>query len=393
MNDAQGQAMSLAVVIERYDPSGGGAERSTAQIVRELSARGHRVTLLCAWAADATHDSLQIKRFSRRRSLGAFKLARFSRWVERQLDTGAFDTSLSVTTVAAATVLQPRSGMTRETISRNVAMRPTLAGRLGKRFLLATSIKQRVLLLLERRTLNSPRVKRIAAVSSYVTDQLRHHYGFDTTRVTVIPNAAEMPVVDATQRLQWRQQIRASHNLADDVTVYLFAALNPRLKGVNELLHAMQRLQERKVRAHLLLAGRNEHAQEQLVVQLGIREQVTMIGTSSQMPALYCAADVTVHPTFYDPSSKVVIESLMMGTPAITTSYNGARDLVLPLNGSPRGRVVDDPRDVEALVTAMTELSVPAERDRCREAMLGLSESLTMKKHVDHLEKLLRESR
>ncbi|MCC7191797.1 MAG: glycosyltransferase family 4 protein [Phycisphaeraceae bacterium] len=393
MNEAQGQAMSLAVVIERFDPGGGGAERSTAQIVRELSARGHRVTVLCAWAANAVHDGLQIKRFSSRRSLGAFKLIRFSRWVERQLDSGTFDASLSVTTTAPATVLQPRSGMTCETISRNVAMRPTFAGRLCKRLLLATSIKQQSLLMLERRTLKSSRVKHIAAISSYVTDQLRGHYGFDTSRVTVIPNAAEMPVVDAAQRLQWRQQIRVSHNLADDVTVYLFAALNPRLKGVNELLQAIQRLRQRKVRAHLLLAGRNEHVQERLVAQLGIKEQVTMIGTSSRMPALYCAADVTVHPTFYDPSSKVVIESLMMGTPVVTTSFNGARDLVLPSNGSRRGRVVDDPRNVEALATAMAELSDPAERDRCREVMQGLSESLTMKKHVDHLEKLLRESR
>ena len=44
------QPMRLAVVIERYDPDAGGAEKSTAQIVDALLERGHHVTLIAGSA-------------------------------------------------------------------------------------------------------------------------------------------------------------------------------------------------------------------------------------------------------------------------------------------------------------------------------------------------------
>ncbi len=69
-------------------------------------------------------------------------------------------------------------------------------------------------------------------------------------------------------------------------------------------------------------------------------------------------------PTFYDPSSKVVIESLMMGTPAISTAYNGASDFIAPADGSARGRVIADPSDHRALAQAMIELWDPAELEQ-----------------------------
>jgi glycosyltransferase involved in cell wall biosynthesis len=107
------------------------------------------------------------------------------------------------------------------------------------------------------------------------------------------------------------------------------------------------------------------------------------------MPELYAAADVTVLPTFYDPSSKVVIESLMLGIPAITTRYNGAAAFVLPEDGPPRGRVIEDPADDAALAAAMIELRDPAVHAACVAATAGLDQALSMKRHVDQLEQVL----
>ena len=45
--------MKLAMVIERFDPAAGGAERSTFQIAGELLSRGHDVTIITAVASEA----------------------------------------------------------------------------------------------------------------------------------------------------------------------------------------------------------------------------------------------------------------------------------------------------------------------------------------------------
>ena len=60
----------------------------------------------------------------------------------------------------------------------------------------------------------------------------------------------------------------------------------------------------------------------------------------------YAAADLLVFLPIYEPCSNVVSEALASGIPVITSSQNGAAELISPgLNG----HVLDDPRDLATL--------------------------------------------
>ncbi len=59
-------------------------------------------------------------------------------------------------------------------------------------------------------------------------------------------------------------------------------------------------------------------------------------------------ADVLVHPTRYDASANVVLESLACGVPPITTSCDGAAEIV-----PDRGLVLADPDDVQGIAAAV----------------------------------------
>jgi len=383
--------LKIAIVVESFNPHAGGLERSTSQIAQELVTRGHEVTLLAGGCRDTSClPSVTIQAMGRGKSSSVIRLLRFTRWARVKLADGGFDVSLSMTTAIAAQVIQPRGGTARETLDRNIAMRPTAIARLVKRLGLLLSPKHQVLLYLERQTLSDPGTVKVAAVSRYVTEQLQNHYGFSPDKIELIPNAAVMPPVSDDQRADWRKRIRDGFDISDDVPAYLFAAINPRLKGFEPLMRALAILKERGIPGVVLLAGDFWHGHNKRAAELGVRDRVRFVRHTKQIQALFAAADVTVHPTFYDPASKVVIESLLMGVPAISTSYNGASDLI----GSDRGRVIDDPADAVALADAMQALADPAERARCREAiaaMPGVSGGLTMSDHVDQLEALLRQ--
>ena len=382
--------MNLALIIEHYDPDGGGAERSLGQMAHHLVQRGHHVTVIAgSYFHRPQMDDLEVVQLYRQRRRSAVSVLKLARWARAKVANGRFDTSLSVTTAIPAAVVQPRSGTVRETQARNVALRTGITSRLLKRTLLTASPKQNVLLQLEKRTLRDPMVKQFVAVSQYVVEQLVGHYGIDDSRVTLIPNAAEMPQVDAKQRASWRAEVRHSFDVPQEKLVFLFAALNPRLKGSRSLLHAVRRLKDRGQDLTLLMAGRIEYDQQRLAAQLDIRDRVRFVGSTNRMVRLYSAADVTVHPTFYDPASKVVIESLMMGVPAITTTYNGASDHVIGSDHEPRGRVVENPTAIDDLAQAMAEMANPDERQRCAGATDGLAETLSMARHVDQLEAVL----
>ena len=382
--------MRIAVVIESFDPAAGGNERSTRQILGELVGRGHAVTLITGHCPEPAHaDGARVIALSPTKSSSAGRLARFARWAPRQLTEGGYDVSLSMTMAVAASVLQPRGGTVAETQRRNAALRPTALARAKKRLEFRLDPKQRRLLALERRTLADPRVCRVAALSRYVVRQLDEHYRFPAARTVVIPNAAVMPRLAADQRETVRQQQRAELGVPDDAVAYLFAAQNPRLKGWATLRRSLTRFQAEGTPVVALLAGGFGTKEQQELERHGLGKTCRLLGQVSDMAPLYAAADVTVLPTWYDPSSKVVLESLMMGTPAISTAYNGASDHLEPPGGPPRGVVVADPGDDAALADAMRRLADAPFRSGCARACVGLDGQLSMARHVDALEQLL----
>ncbi len=385
----------IALVIERFDPRGGGAERSTMQMAEEFVKRGHKVKILAGHVPDGvTGQGYAVEGLWCKKKRGGLGLLAFRRWAGSQLLNGGFDVSLSVTTAVAGDVIQPRSGTIKETLIRNAAAKHRWGG-LVKKVADKLSFKRQMLLWVEKKVFKKENVKCVIALSDYVKRQVEVHYGFDLDKVKLIANAASMPEVSASQRAGYRNQVRKAQGFDDEkVTVFLFAAHNPMLKGAGQLLDAVKLIKDQGKKIGILVAGDRCKKMAKRVKQLGLETEVKMVGNVEGMAKMYCAADVTVHPTFYDPSSKVVIESLMLGVPAISTRYNGASDFIQPVQGQAgygelRGRVVDEPTDVMGLATAMLELMDDNERARCANACEGLREQLSMSRHIDEVEAVL----
>ena len=310
----------------------------------------------------------------------------FVRWVRGQLREGGFDASLSVTSWLPGDVVEPRSGVIAEIQKRLIARRTSPGGQIAKRFELFISPKQHIMRWLERRQFTGTRVKKVVAISRYVAEQLDRHYGLNGARVALIPNAA---VVQETDAVAARARVRAELELSDETIMYLFVTTDPIRKGMVPLLEAMRRLNGRNVA--LVVAGEVPPHLRELAADLKLRGTIRFLGAVEDVSGLYCAADVTVLPTYYDPASKVIIESLMLGTPAITSAYNGARDFIDGNGGPACGRIVDEPHDIDGLTRAMTELADPVVRKRCSAATAGLADRLSMRRHVDGLETVLRD--
>jgi UDP-glucose:(heptosyl)LPS alpha-1,3-glucosyltransferase len=382
-------AMRLALVIERFDPESGGAPRNAAEVARLMAERGHRVTVLSGQpAGNFLPPGVTVESSSLRRLRGASSMQRFARWARERLAAGGFDASLSMTTAVPATVLQPLSGTFRETLARNIALRRSLAGRWLKRLLVSLSPKQRLLLALEARALCDPLLRVVAAPSRYVVEQCQRHYGLEEGRMVIVTNAVDLPEPPQAHREAWRRSLRARFGIEEQV-VYLFSAFNPRLKGFQPLVHALRRVAAKGVDAVVLAAGGCRSWQRRLVGRLGLERRVRFLGAWRQVEQLYCASDVTVLPTFYDPASRVVIESLVLGVPAISTAYNGASELIRREDGRWCGRILADPGDAGALAAAMVELADPEERRRASKATAGIAPLVSMRRHVERLESLL----
>ena len=382
--------MRVAIAIERFDPLTSGIERSTHQIARHLIARGHHITVLCGEAPpDLTLDGGEIVcghavNFRHRVSVPAF-----ARWAPKAMAQQRADVTLSMTMACPAMVVQPRGGVIAERLERELAARggvPTLRQRAAQWL----NLPRQAGLRRERATAANPMVKRFVAISEYVAQQMQKHHAVAANRITLIPNGAELPLLDVHARADARRRVRQAFKVADDSKALLFVAQHSgRLKGIEPLLRATKKLVNQGKNVTLLLAGHITYPQQMLAAKLAIRDRIRMVGPTNEIAQLLAATDLTVMPSYFDPSSKIVIESLIMGVPVVTSRFNGACDFMIAEDGRQRGGIVENPADVDEVAAAMDAMLDPAERARSVAAMAGLDAQLSMTRHVDALENLL----
>lgn len=373
--------MRVGIIIERIETWRGGAETSTLEYAHLLAARGVDVTLLTASRCPSLPD-LRVIHVPVGATLKPLRTARFARKAAAAARDAGFDLVHAISPALGADLYQPRGGLMRETIARNRATRPGGSARLLKGLSQAFNVKHRMLLRLEEQILAADGPL-IAAVSQYVARQLREHYAVDSQRIRVVFNGVTVAPVAPAERAADRAAIRGEHGLSPDTLALLCVAHNFRLKGVEPLLVAMSRLGPHLARTRLLIAGRDDSAgMVGLARKLGVAERVTFIGPTQRIAAFYHAADVCVHPTFYDPCSRVVLEALSRGLPCITTRHNGASEV---MEEGRHGYVIDDASRVDDLADRIVRMHDAARRAEMSRAAALLAPRVSMQRHVDEM--------
>src|SRR5262249_33199954 len=130
-------------------------------------------------------------------------------------------------------------------------------------------------------------------------------------------------------RPRYRDAIRRELQVKDDTLLLLLAAHNFRLKGLPELLAATQRLVAASRSVHVAVVGGKRLGKwHPAAMRRGLEKHVTFVGAINDLVPYYSAADVYVHPTYYDPCSLVILEAAASALPIVTTRHNnGAAEL------------------------------------------------------------------
>src|SRR5262249_37975519 len=178
---------------------------------------------------------------------------------------------------------------------------------------------------------------------------------------------------------------------ADAPRLLLFIGQISRLRGLSPLIEPAARLTTSGFKNFkLLIVGRDNPVR--FIRDIHARhldDFITFTGPTQRAAAFYFAADVCVHPTYYDPCSRVVLESLAYGVPCITTSYNGAAEI---MTDGKEGFIIRSPDEVGLWARRIEELASPDLRARMSAAALQLRDQLSMSRHVDQLNELLHET-
>jgi UDP-glucose:(heptosyl)LPS alpha-1,3-glucosyltransferase len=360
----------FAIGIQNLSRRKGGAERYLVDLCSRMADEGHEVHV---YAEQCQEEDPRIH-FHWVKTLPfpkSLRLLSFAMRASKAIRTGKYDISFGVGNTLEADVFQPHGGVHWAWFWRSLRAYDDplvwLIRFLGR----VLSPKQWVSGWIENAPYRMRNHPEIVAISDMVKRDMIRCYGIPEDRVTVVYNGVDLDHFHPKNH-RYREEIRTKHGIVEE-SVILFVSNNFRMKGLVFLMKALASLKKKSPAPfRLLILGRDrQEPYRRLANRIGLSGEIIFAGSTDNPEKYYGAADLLVHPSFYDACSLTVLEALASGLPVITTSTNGASGV---LHQGEEGYVLSDPRDEQDLEEKISRLLAPDRRARASRAARALAE-------------------
>ncbi len=347
--------MKVTICCKRYGPSGG-AEKFLANFVRYLVDGGHQVKIIAAEVTAEPREA-EIQRLWMPpvpRVLQDWALARVSR---AALADDTADVTFSDQKCWGAHVVRPGGGVQREYLKQRAKSPPTGFARAVYRLQHALSVRDRLRVHIDDVLYAPPGPRLVIANSGMVRRNLCAHYPHLAGRIRVVYNGADPELFHPGLRLKHRGPTRERLGIPADALVVVFVGTGWERKGLYTLVRALGIIAAAGAEppfAIIVGQGRQRYA-ARFAARHGVRGQLRFTGPAEPNP-YYGASDLLVLPSFFDPCANVTLEALACGLPVVTSSYNGAYELLTP---GEDGFYVRDAADAQAVAGYMQRFADP----------------------------------
>ena len=369
--------MRIGLVVEQFDPLRGGKEQWSAQFASKLLERGHEVHVVASHFGDQVCTMPIVLH----RLEGVRSQIEFAQAAERKLRSLSLDVVHDTGAGWYCDVFQPHGGSRRALADHNLLALPRWMQPLKRAVDRWLPRRRRFEAVMARQYVDDGRI--LLALSRQTQADFQEIHGVPGERIRLGYNGVDPVRFSPEHRAEYRQAVRRWFGVDDDTLLLLIVAHNFPLKGVPMLLRAMGRFCAQRRPVHLaVVGGKRLRRYERAAARLGAASAVTFTGTVRDTVPFYAAADVYVHPTFHDSCSLVVLEALASGLPVVTSSLNGAAEL---LSEGVEGYVLPDPASVDDLLAGLEPLFDPAVRRRMGQAARRLALEHTLERNVNEV--------
>jgi UDP-glucose:(heptosyl)LPS alpha-1,3-glucosyltransferase len=370
--------MRVGLVVARFDPRRGGLEQWTSQFADRLLSKGHEVHVVATDFADEVRSgpifTHHVEDHGYRREFG--------KKTEEKLGSLRLDVIHDMGLGWFCDLFHPHGGSWISARRRSNLSYPP-----GMRFVKATAERLRARRngsqsLVQRQFTN--RGQTVLALARFVVEDLERLHGFSPGQIRLVYNGVDTKRFSPEHRATLRAPLRRQLGIRDDTSVALMVAHNFRLKGVPTALRAMRELTKEGLPVHtLIVGGKHVGAWQRIASRLGVGKTVTFVGSTDDTAPYYAAADVLVHPTYYDPCSLVLLEAAASGLPIITTTcFNGVSEL---LSNGTDSLFLSDPKGAAELARHMRFLLDESTRKRMGRAARQMALKHTFERNVDEI--------
>ena len=337
--------MKIAINIEHFSATKGGAERYASGLAKALADNGHELHILASSWYDSCEKDFCCHKIPKS-FFRTFRDLKFACTSQKELLKEKYDLCLSFSRSINPGFYLPHGGVHRAYLERELQSYSNPLIKALKYFTHRISLRHFLIKRIESKVFKNPNLI-VVAISKMVKQDILSFYAFPEKNIKIIYNGVDLELFNLTRSKQYRKEIRHRYSINGNDLLILFVANNFRLKGLANLVYAAGFMKKKMKNFHVLILGSgNKLPHERLAERLGCGNKFSFIGKVMEVEKYYAAADVIAQPTFYDACSLVTLESMASGLPVVTSCRNGASELIE--NGE-HGFVLDDPRDYSLL--------------------------------------------
>ncbi len=201
----------------------------------------------------------------------------------------------------------------------------------------------------DRLVANSRMTSCMVAVSKTTRDDSVKRVGIREDKILCIPNAPEVEPIEGSL-----PDIRQELGLEEKAVIGLVMARLHPLKGHAYLFEAFQMLSPEERRSlHILCAGDGQDRKrlEDWIKEKNLSSNLHLLGARLDVPRLLRDANFTILPSLSEGMPMCVLESLLAGKPVLSTSTDGAKEVVTPACG-----FLVPPADAKALADGLRKM-------------------------------------
>lgn len=171
--------------------------------------------------------------------------------------------------------------------------------------------------------------KHYHAISHAVADSAHTRLRIPQGRITVIPRGRDRERLGANDA-ERRTRTRNALGVGDHTHLLVAVGRQEHQKGHVHLIRALPQILATHPDTHLLIAGREGNASpetRQAIASLALDRHVTMLGHVDNVPDLLAASDALVFPSLYEGLGGTLLEAMALSTPIVTSDLPVTREV------------------------------------------------------------------
>lgn len=306
------QVLHFAFVLYRYFPHGG-LQKDFLRTLQEVLARGHKVTAFLAKqeAPLPEHPNLAVRLLPVKGCSNHAKMRSFSEKVQQELTADSFHKTMMFSRLPGGDFYFAADNCL-----------ATDWAKLHHPLVLKLLPRYRTFLALERAVFEPASRTRILALVPRQKLDYQSIYHTQDERFVILPAGIDPACRRPDDVPAIRQTIRAQYGIPQDATLLVQVAAQFGVKGVDRSIEALA--SQKRPDLYLLVAGGGEIEKFRAIAEKsGVADRVIFAGACSNIPQLIAASDLMIHPARKEATGTVIVESLAVGVPVISSDACG----------------------------------------------------------------------